>query len=353
MAATAARLFDAIVVEGQDRRWRDQAEMHAAIKQLRFLGIEVFSVGTGSDLTDYGGRVVATVLGLKDEIFLEDLRAKTHRGMAGAVRRGQAAGGRAFGYRSERMVDERGYVAGARRVVDTREADVVRYIFQLYALDGLTPRAIAHRLNAEGVAPPRTARGRASGSWTPATITGSATRTLGILNNPLYVGQVLWNRSRKVRDPQTGRRLMRVRPPDERVRTEAPNLRIVPDDLWQRAQSRRAERRYRSLAVRAGHARGICLRACACARSVAAHMWCSTIAPVSGTSAARHYDRGPTGCPNGKLVRRDVLEGKVLAHVFGDLFAPPRLFGPDDRCRVAGDEQHRRGSACGPGAGTH
>lgn len=40
---------------------------------------------------------------------------------------------------------------------------------------------------------------------------------------------------------------------------------------------------------------------------------------------ARHYDRGPAVCGNGKLVRRDVLEAKVLAHVFGDLFAPLRL----------------------------
>ena len=80
LAAARERAFDAIVVEAQDRLWRDQAEMHAAIARLRYLGIKVFSVATGSDLTDYGGRVVATVLGLKDEIFLEDLRAKTHRG---------------------------------------------------------------------------------------------------------------------------------------------------------------------------------------------------------------------------------------------------------------------------------
>ena len=40
---------------------------------------------------------------------------------------------------------------------------------------------------------------------------------------------------------------------------------------------------------------------------------------------ARHYDRGPTVCANGKLVRRDALEAKVLAYVFGDLFAPRKL----------------------------
>ena len=53
LAAAKARQFDAILVESQDRLWRDQAEMHAAIKRLRFLGIKVLSVATGSDLTDY------------------------------------------------------------------------------------------------------------------------------------------------------------------------------------------------------------------------------------------------------------------------------------------------------------
>lgn len=108
--------------------------------------------------------------------------------MAGAVLRGRAVGGRAFGYRSEPVTDETGRVVGARRVVGPVEAEVVRYIFGLY-VDGLTPRAIAHRLNAEGVKPPRTAHGRPSGSWTPATIAGSTVRALGILNNPMYVGR--------------------------------------------------------------------------------------------------------------------------------------------------------------------
>lgn len=40
---------------------------------------------------------------------------------------------------------------------------------------------------------------------------------------------------------------------------------------------------------------------------------------------AVHADRGPTVCRNGRYLRQDVLEAKVLAYVFGDLFAPHRL----------------------------
>jgi DNA invertase Pin-like site-specific DNA recombinase len=204
LAAATSRAFDAIIVEAQDRLWRDAAEMYAALKRLRFWSVRVFSVATDADLTDRAGKILAAVVGLKDELFLEDLADKTRRGMQGAVHRGFSPGGRAYGYRSEPMRDDIGAVVGYRRSIDPQEAEVVRRIYHFYGIYGLTPRAIAHRLNAERVPTPRSARGRRSGSWTPATITGSRAKGIGILRNPIYVGKLVWNRSRKVRDPDTG-----------------------------------------------------------------------------------------------------------------------------------------------------
>ncbi len=77
LAAAKARVFDAILVESQDRLWRDQAEMHSALKRLRFFGVKVFSVATGSDLTDKTGKLMASVMGWKDEMYVEDLMDKT------------------------------------------------------------------------------------------------------------------------------------------------------------------------------------------------------------------------------------------------------------------------------------
>jgi len=54
----------------------------------------------------------------------------------------------------------------------------------------------------------------------------------------LYVGKVVWNRSRKVLDPETGKRVIRVRPQSEWVWRDVPELRIIPDDLWQAVQAR-------------------------------------------------------------------------------------------------------------------
>jgi hypothetical protein len=47
MKAAKAAEFEAILIEAQDRFWRDQGEMHSALKRLRFWGIKVFSVSCG------------------------------------------------------------------------------------------------------------------------------------------------------------------------------------------------------------------------------------------------------------------------------------------------------------------
>src|ERR1700730_9686533 len=106
LAGAKARQFDAIIVEAQDRLWRDQAEMHLAIKRFRYWGIKVFSVATSTDITDETGNIVATITGLKDSMFSEDLRKKTRRVGEAAIGRGLSAGGRTFGYHSEPVRDE-------------------------------------------------------------------------------------------------------------------------------------------------------------------------------------------------------------------------------------------------------
>ena len=75
---------------------------------------------------------------------------------------------------------------------------MVRRIFAMFA-DGGSPRAIARRLNAEGVPGPD---GR---PWQDTTIRGQAERGTGILNNELYVGRLVWNRCSYVKDPRTGK----------------------------------------------------------------------------------------------------------------------------------------------------
>lgn len=318
LAAARNRRMDVILVEAQDRLWRNQGEMHSTLARLRYWGVRVVAVSTGTDLTDRTGAILATVVGLKDEMFLQDLRDKTRRGMIGQVRRGLSAGGRAYGHRSEPVLDEAGQVVGFRRVVDSAEAAVVRRIFGLYDAS-YGPHAIARLLNTERVPPPRLRRGGRLMGWTWTTINGIPSRATGILSNPLYVGRLAWNRSRKVRDPDTGKRTMRLRPPAEWLWSEAPELRIVEQDLWERVQARRLGRRHVVPGNKAGRTpkylfSGL-LRCAVCGGSY-------TVRSRTYYACATHRNRGPAICANSHHVQRDRLEERLLEMIFGDVFAP-------------------------------
>ena len=92
---------------------------------------------------------------------------------------------------------------------------------------GKSPKQIVTRLNKENIAGPS---GKA---WGPSTVYGNRERGTGILNNELYIGRMIWNRLRYVKDPDTGKRVSRLNPESEWVIKEVPDLRIIDDELWQ------------------------------------------------------------------------------------------------------------------------
>ena len=81
---------------------------------------------------------------------------------------------------------------GARKINQVEAAVVVR-IFEEYAA-GRSPQAITTQLNKEQVPGPR---GR---PWRHTTIRGHITRGTGILNTELYIGKLVWNRQRFMKD---------------------------------------------------------------------------------------------------------------------------------------------------------
>ena len=124
---------------------------------------------------------------------------------------------------------------GDREIVPA-EAEVIRRIFRDYAA-GLSPKALARQLNAERCPGPG---GASMESQHHSRQSGRGT---GILNNELYVGRLVWNRLRYVKDPDTGKRVSRPNPPSEWVTTDVPELRIVDDELWNQVKARQAEMR--------------------------------------------------------------------------------------------------------------
>jgi site-specific DNA recombinase len=85
--------------------------------------------------------------------------------------------------------------------------------------------------------------GPLGGRWSPSTIYGSTSRGTGILNNELYVGRLVWNRLRYIKDPDSGRRVSRLNARSEWVLKDVPELRIVTDELWNDAKRRQEDAR--------------------------------------------------------------------------------------------------------------
>ncbi|WP_429032364.1 recombinase family protein [Bradyrhizobium sp. I1.14.4] len=99
-------------------------------------------------------------------------------------------------------------------------------------LCGKSSRTIAFELNRKGVPGPQGAE------WGPSTIHGNPKRGVGILNNELYVGRLVWNRLRYLKDPDTGKRVSRLNPESEWVILDVPELRIVDQDTWDAVKTR-------------------------------------------------------------------------------------------------------------------
>ena len=126
-------------------------------------------------------------------------------------------------------------ILGTELVVDSDEDQFVRQIFERFAA-GISMRAIAHRLNAEAVAFPAagTRHGTKRKGWAQ-----SAVRV--ILRNEKYRGQWIFGRRIFFKDPVSGRRRARPRPTNEWQLSEHPDLRIIPEALWQVVQARFAQ----------------------------------------------------------------------------------------------------------------
>jgi len=220
--------FKAVITESLSRIGRDQEERHGIRKRLNFQGIDLVTPTDGV-VTPMVDRLRAII----DQQYLDDLKGMIRRGMSGLIRNGKSAGGRCYGYRPRQRFENGEVVRGDLDIVET-EAEVVRRIFQEY-VGGRTPRQIARDLNRDCLAPPR------GQTWNASTINGCPKRGTGILRNGLYAGRLEWNRVRMIKDPDTGRRVSRPNPPSEWQVTQVPRLAIVPADLYEAAQARKAE----------------------------------------------------------------------------------------------------------------
>src|SRR5580704_14571456 len=194
MRDALAGTFDMVLAESLDRFSRDQEDTAGLFKRLTFAGVRIVTVSEG-DI----GHLHVGLKGTMNALYLHDLAEKTRRGLRGRVEAGMSGGGLSYGYRVVRVLE--GQPRGEREI-HPGEAAIVQRIFRAF-VGGVSPKAIGKTLNAEGIPGPMGV------AWSPSTIHGHASRGTGILNNELYIGRLIWNRQRYVKDQDTGKRQAR------------------------------------------------------------------------------------------------------------------------------------------------
>ncbi|AUH66409.1 resolvase [Paracoccus zhejiangensis] len=329
MADAMGGRFDLILAEAMDRLSRDQEDIAGIFKRMSYADVKMFTLSEGEVTHLHVG-----LKGTMNALFLKDLADKTRRGQRGRVEAGKSGGGNAYGYDVVKKFDANGEPIRGDRTINEFQAEVVRRIFRDYAA-GKSAKTIAFALNKEGIPAP------SGGDWGFSTINGNPKRGNGILNNEMYVGKIVWNRQRFVKDPSTGKRQARPNPEEEWVIQEAPELRILDDDLWSAVKARqeknkiarkengeadlsRINTRRRPKYLFSG------LTKCSCCGGG----YSAISATLIGCATARNKGT----CNNRVNIRRDELESRVL-NALRTKLVDPELFA--HFCEVFTQEMNR------------
>jgi len=333
LAAARSGEIKIIMVDELSRLTRDPEELAGLRKRLRFWDCHLIALLDGVDtLTAPAAAAAVMLLGAyRNETEIEAIAHRTRRGLEGRVRAGMHAGGAIYGYRTRAVHADRpgdplgtGEVIGYEYLIQDGEAQVIRDIFTWYA-GGLSCRTIAHRLNERGIASPgrRWRDGRhLRGTWCHSAIQGWADARTGLLNNEKYIGRLIWNRTHRPRDPERdGKKTLRLAGRDEWTVVEAPELRIIPQGLWEAVKRRQHAR---SLAANGTRAVARTVRLLTgflrCAK-------CGGALSIRGASTYRcaaRYDRGQSVCDAAVSVNARRAETAVLDFL-GELLATDRV----------------------------
>lgn len=219
-----------IVTEALDRLSRDQEDIARFYKITNYHNVRIFTCMEGLI-----SKIHIGMNGTISAIQLDQMAERARRGQAGNIRAGKAAGALAYGYRI-RYLNDTGHFERGLREIDPDQAEVVKRIYADF-LSGQTALEISRSLNEEGIPSPRGLL------WTATTLSGHYGRGNGILQNPIYRGEMIWNRNNFDRHPVTGIRHVRTNDPSEWVVHFNPKLRIVSDADWKKVQEIISERR--------------------------------------------------------------------------------------------------------------
>lgn len=141
--------IDAVVVFDIDRLTRTPSELEHFIDLADRHGVALASIGGEIDLATPQGRLTARIKGSVARHEVEQMSRRLKRKFQQSAAEGKSHGVVPFGYRRERLTDERGRDIGARDVVVPEEAEAVRELYR-QLLSGESLRNMAKYLNDRG-----------------------------------------------------------------------------------------------------------------------------------------------------------------------------------------------------------
>lgn len=309
---------DVIVTEDMSRISRDLADSALIFKRLQFAHVPLVGIADGVDTSARGAKMAFTLKSLMSDLYLDELRDKTLRGLEGRALAGMATGCLPYGYRSVPVVDAYGKVTGHRIEIDADKARIIVEIFEGY-LAGHSLAAIAIDLNHRAIEAPRARSKHRFRGWVDSTVRA-------MLHNEKYAGVWRFKATQWIKDPETGRRRPFKRDAADVMIDERPELRIVDATTWEAVKERLA-------AVRAHYTQN---RECRPSRpsprkyyplsSLLVCAECGHPMLVYGGTSASYYrcshavKRGT--CANRLSVREDLARERILGAITSTLTSP-------------------------------
>ncbi|MBA2486683.1 MAG: recombinase family protein [Nitrospira sp.] len=295
--------FQFLTMSEESRLGRESIETSYALKQITDANVRVFFYLEDRERTldNAMDKVMLSLSSFASEMERERGKQRTYDAMLRKAKAGHVTGGTTYGYNNHNVCSSEGKRLHVVRVVNQNEAAMVRQIFGMYA-GGLGITRIAKRLNDEGVPAPR----QSPRGWCP-----NAVREM--LHRPLYRGQIIWNEMEKI--VRGGTKKRRRRPDKERIIVEAPELRIIPPDLWESVHARLARTKERTGRLRDVESKYLLTGMARCSQCGGPMM---VVGPGTSRRQGRYYGcayhkkRGSSICKNSLLAEQEMLDQVLL-----------------------------------------
>ena len=313
LEAAFAFRFDVLLVTDLSRLSRSNGDLSKMIDRLVARGIRIVGVQDGYDSNRRGHKLQAGLSGIMGEAFRDMIKERTHAALESRAKAHRSAGGKCYGYGSK-SVDLDDPKSQRKNVINDEQASVVREIFERYA-EGVTQKAIARDLNERGVPSPGSSwkrQKRRCRGW-------MASGIRVILKNVRYTGLIRWNTSEWIKDPDSGKRIRRSRPKSEWLEYRDESLRIISDELFEKAQKRSQDiANPDGRLKRGGKVKYLLSGLLKCDACGANYIL---------TSKTSYQCSGSVGgaCDNKIRVRRDHVEKAILDPIRQELLSPDRV----------------------------